>query len=79
MVSTPRIWEILGIKTELNKIYERHQGILKLSTLEWLLHRHHHWNKYQIAMHCGFPALDLILTYQQKADDIRHSCFMILL
>lgn len=30
---TLRIWEILGIKTELNTIYDRHQGVLKLSLL----------------------------------------------
>ena len=79
MVSTLRIWEILGIKTELNKIYDRHQGVLNLSLLEWLFHRHRHWNNYQTAMHVGFPALNTVLLCQQKADDISYNCFMTLL
>lgn len=79
MVSTLRIQEILGIKTELNTIYDRHQGVFNLSVLEWLFHRHRHWNNYQTAIHGGFPVLDTVLMCQQKADDIRCNCFMTLL
>lgn len=64
----------LGIKPEINTIYEGHQEVLKsyrvafpwASSLDYL----------QNTTHYRFPALDTILMCQQKGGDNSHNCFM---
>lgn len=56
----------LGIKPEINTIYEGHQEVLNLSLTEWLFHGHPHWIIYKTLRTIDFLPLTQFLCVSRK-------------